>query len=666
MELTKNALRGQGSPYLKEHADDLVFWQPWCEEVFDLAKNLDRPIFLSIGYKSCHWCKVLQEESFKDEMISQIINDSFVPILIDREEMPHIDRLYMDFAQLLTQHPAGWPLNLILTPNKAPFYVFTYLPPMSVDGHIGLNDILLELVHLWKSEDKETIFEQTEHLVQIYKEATLDVVCSMPTKEDQLNILKTLFESFDRENGGFKGEVKFPLSFQTSCLIHLSEIFEDQRPQYFAESTLEKQLFSPLYDPILGGFRRYTSDEVRLEPHFEKMLSDNAFLLEAYAHMYYETGKILYRDVANDLNQFFENVLKTDWGYASSLSADHAMEEGGHSLFKYEELQDLFSSEELAFASRYLGVAQEGIFDGDNILYLIEQIPEEKKEIFCSIQKKLVEVIEERDILDIDQKILLGANANLAHARIRAGCYLKDRSMIRSGVSLVKELLNHFFKDHKLQHAIVEDRFVGKALLEDYATLIKALLTAFETGEFPESYPVIHKLIEEVDRIFKCKEGGYFSTALDDTYLVRIKPFLDGIDPSANALMAENFLRLYNMSHKYEYLRQAESILRLGIEKLVHHPASAMVLFLNILYFVSKDKKTIFLKKDLEDNTNYCFCHPFTSVVVCHPLLTKLIPAVEGKSCINNKTTVYVCTPSSCSEPIDDLEKLGVPWNHVL
>jgi len=159
MELTKNALRDQGSPYLKEHADDLVFWQPWCEEVFDLAKNLDRPIFLSIGYKSCHWCKVLQEESFKDEMISQIINDSFVPILIDREELPHIDRLYMDFAQLLTQHPAGWPLNLILTPNKAPFYVFTYLPPMSVDGHIGLNDILLELVHLWKSEDKETIFE---------------------------------------------------------------------------------------------------------------------------------------------------------------------------------------------------------------------------------------------------------------------------------------------------------------------------------------------------------------------------------------------------------------------------------------------------------------------------------------------------------------------------
>lgn len=329
-------------------------------------------------------------------------------------------------------------------------------------------------------------------------------------------------------------------------------------------------------------------------------------------------------------------------------------------------MQDLFSSEELAFAIRYLGVAQEGIFDGDNILYLIEQIPQEKKEMFRSIQKKLIEVIEERDILDIDQKILLGANANLAHARIRAGCYLKDRSMIRSGVSLVKELLNRFFKDNKLQHAIVEDRFVGKALLEDYATLIKALLTAFETGEFPESYPVIHKLIEEVDRIFKCKEGGYFSTALDDTYLVRIKPFLDGIDPSANALMAENFLRLYNMSHKYEYLRQAESILRLGIEKLVHHPASALVLFLNVLYFVSKDKKTIFLKKDLEDNTNYCFCHPFTSVVVCHPLLTKLIPAVEGKSCINNKTTVYVCTPSSCSEPIDDLEKLGVPWNHVL
>ncbi len=666
MEINRNRLRDQGSPYLREHADDLVFWQPWCEEAFLAAKKYDRPVFLSIGYKSCHWCKVLQEESFKDLSIAEIINDSFVPILIDREEMPHIDRLYMDFAQLLTQHPAGWPLNLILTPDKAPFYVFTYLPPMTIDGYIGLNDILHELKHLWNSEDKEAIFEQTEHLVEIYKEATLDVVSAMPSKEGQLHILKTLFESFDREQGGFKGEVKFPLSFQTSPLIHLSEIFEDQRPHYFAETTLEKQLFSPLYDPILGGFRRYTSDEARLEPHFEKMLSDNAFLMEAYAHLYFETGKILYRDVAYELNLFFENVLKTDWGYASSLSADHANEEGGHSLFTYEELQDLLSQEELAFAIRYLGAAQQGIFDGDNILFLVEETPEEKKGVFRSVQKKLRAVIEQRDTLDIDRKILLGANANLAHARIRAGCYLKDRALIHSGVSLVKEILKRFFVGSRLHHALVGEVFVGKALLEDFATLIKALLTAFETGEFPESYPIIHELIDEADRIFRCKEGGYFSTALDDTFLVRIKPFLDGVEPSANALMAENFLRLYNISHKYEYLKQAESILKLGVEKLTHHPASMLSFFLNVLYFVSKDKKTIFLKKDLEDNTNYCFCHPFTSVVVCHPLLTKLIPAIEGKSCINNKTTVYVCTPSSCSEPIDDLEKLGVPWNHVL
>jgi uncharacterized protein YyaL (SSP411 family) len=666
MDFGKNALQNQGSPYLKEHSEDLVHWQPWCTEAFEKAKTLDRPVFLSIGYKSCHWCKVLQEESFKDEMIASIINSSFIPVLVDREEMPHIDRLYMDFAQLLTQHPAGWPLNMILTPNKAPFYVFTYLPPMSVDGYIGLNDILIELAHLWKSEDKETLLEQTNHLVQIYKDATQDVVCPMPSKEIQLQILNHLYESFDRTHGGFKTEVKFPLSFQTTCLLHISEIFEDQRPQFFAETTLEKQLFSPLYDPILGGFRRYTSDAERLEPHFEKMLSDNAFLMEAYAHMYYETGKVLYKQVALDLDTFFETTLKMDWGYASSVSADHENEEGGHALFSYEELQDVMTQEELAFSIRYLGLAQEGFFDGDTILYLLEEVPEDKKGVFLEVKKKALSIIEERGALDVDRKILLGANANLAHAKIKAGSYLKDRSLIRSGVRLVKDLLSHFYVNHKLEHALVDQTFVGRPLLEDYACLMRALLTAFETGELPESYPLIHSLIDAVDQIFKCDQGGYFSTAIDDTYLVRIKPFLDGVEPSANALMAENFLRLYNMSHKYEYLRRAESILKLGIEKLTHHPGSALSLFLNVLYFGSKDKKTIFLKKDLEDNTNYCFCHPFTSVVVCHPLLTKLIPAIEGKSCINNKTTVYVCTPSSCSEPIDDLEKLGVPWNHVL
>lgn len=666
MDLDRNQLAHERSPYLQGHKEDLVFWQPWSESAFELAKELDRPVFLSIGYKSCHWCRVLQEESFNDPAISELINDSFIPILVDREEMPHLDRLYMDFAQLLTQHPAGWPLNLILTPAKIPFYVFTYLPPFSVEGYIGLNDILIELDQLWKSEDKESIVEQTEHLVQIYQDATNQSASPLPNKEAQIKILKSLFESFDREYGGFSGEVKFPLSFQTSCLIHISEIFEDQRPQYFAETTLEKQFFSPLYDPIGGGFRRYTSDKERLEPHFEKMLIDNALLLEAYAHMFHETGKTLFRNVAYQLDAFIENTLKMDWAYASSVSADHANEEGGHSLFSFEELQELLSASELAFCIRFLGAAQEGFFDGDNVLYQTSEWDLEHQKTFESVRKKLLEVIEDRGELEIDTKILLSSNASYANSLIRAGYYLKDRSLIQKGIGLTKKLIEHFYKDQKLVHSFSEDLSLGHALLEDYACFIKTILTSFETGDFPAGFEVVQNLLKDVEEMFKCPEGGYFSTSLSDTFLVRIKPFLDGTEPSSNGLMAENFLRLYGITHKYDYLRQAEAILKLATEKMIHHPSSTLTLFLDLLFFVSKDKKTIFLKKDLQDNTNYCFCHPFTSVVVCHPLLTASIPATQGKLCINNKTTVYLCTPTSCSEPIDDLEKLGVPWNHVL
>ncbi|MFZ4773281.1 MAG: thioredoxin domain-containing protein [Chlamydiia bacterium] len=665
MSSKKNILSEQPSSYLRAHNDDLVGWNIWSEESFLMAKELDKPIFLSIGYSSCHWCKVLQEESFNEETIASMINESFIPILVDREEMPHIDRLYMDFAQLLTQHPAGWPLNLILTPAKIPFYVFTYLPPMSMDGIIGLNDILIELTHLWNSEDKESIIHQTEHLVQIYQDASIDHPHPIPSKEGQLHILNTLYKSFDREHGGFEGEVKFPLSFQTAHLIHLSEVFEDQRPLYFAETTLEKQLFSPLYDPILGGFRRYTSDSERLEPHFEKMLADNAFLLEAYAHMYQVSGKNVFKQTAYELIHFLDTFLKSDWAYGSSQSADHDGEEGGYTLFRYAELQEALSPEELSFAIRYLGASQSGIFEGDNILYLIEEVPESKNGIFESLRAKLIKLILERAEIEVDQKILLSANAQLAHAIIKAGYYLNDRSWIQKGVLLVRNLVTHFYREGKLLHSMYLSESNENAILDDYAYMIRALLTAFETGEYPEGYVLVQELIRQTEELFGSPEGGYYSASLLNTCLVRIKPFLDGTEPSANAIMAESYLRLYGMNHKYDLLRQVESILKLGVEKMTHHPAAALSIFMNQLHYLSKDKKTIFLKKNLEDNANYGFSHPFTSVVVCDPFLTTLIPAIEGKSCINNKTTVYVCTPTSCSEPIDDLEKLGVPWNRV-
>lgn len=429
---------------------------------------------------------------------------------------------------------------------------------------------------------------------------------------------------------------------------------------------MEKQFFSPLYDPIGGGFRRYTSDKERFEPHFEKMLIDNALLLEAYAHMFHETGKTLFQKIAYEIDSFIETTLKSDWAYASSLSADHANEEGGHSLFSYEELQDVLDPHELAFCIRHLGAAQEGFFEGENVLYQTAEWDLKHQKTFESLKKKLLVVIEERGELEIDTKILLSSNASYANSLIKAGYYLKDRSLIQKGIKLTETLIEHFYKNKELIHSFSEDASLGHALLEDYACFIKTILTAFETGDFPIGFEVVQQLLKDVELHFKCPEGGYFSTSLKDTFLVRIKPFLDGTEPSSNGLMAENFLRLYGITHKYDHLRQAEAILKLATEKMIHHPASTLTLFLDLLFFVSKDKKTIFLKKDLKDNTNYCFCHPFTSVVVCHPLLTASIPATQGKLCINNKTTVYLCTPTSCSEPIDDLEKLGVPWNHVL
>jgi uncharacterized protein YyaL (SSP411 family) len=659
-------LENQGSPYLQDHAYDLVEWQLWSQSSFDRALKENKPIFLSIGYKSCHWCKVLQEESFQDPTIASMINESFIPIIVDKEQFPQVDRLYMDFAQLLLQHSAGWPLNLILTPQKIPFYAFTYLPPISMDGMVGLNDILVELVYLWNGEDKEHILQQTQHLLQIYQEASICAKNNLPNKSVQIELLNTIFDHFDQKNGGFEGELKFPLSYQIDHLIHFSEIFEDQRPLYFAELTLDKQALSPLFDPIFGGFRRYAADAKRREPHFEKMLVDNAFLMQTYAHMYQETSKVFYKQVALKIFAFIENYLKVDFGYGSAQSADHGGQEGGSALFSWDELEDLLDEEELQYAKDYLGATKEGILEGYNIPFYVSVASIEPNEIHTRIVNKLKNEIFQRANIEIDSKIVLSANAILATSLMKTGCYLSMNALIDKGVDLLKTLIDRFSQNGRFRRCFADSLLSGEALLEDLTALVSALLNAFETGKFAHGYRLALELVQQIEEQFGSQEGGFFSTIESDPCVVRIKPFLDGAEPSANATMAQNYLKLFGISHRVEFLKKAEAILQFGVEKLLHHPQTSLTLFSALLHYQSKDKKTIFLKKDLQDNAVYCFCHPFTCVVVCHPELIQMIPAVEGKTCINNKTTVYVCTASSCSEPIDDLEKLGVPWNRVI
>ena len=667
-ESFQNRLIKEKSPYLLQHAHNPVDWYPWSAEAFAKAKEQDKPIFLSIGYATCHWCHVMSRESFENPELAEEMNDLFINIKIDREELPEIDSLYMEFAQALMASGVGWPLNVILTPDLKPFYAVTYLPPEERQGMMGLKQLIHHIREIWHSDEKELLFDQANQLVDLFKKSVMTRGDKIPTEELVDDTLERLFEGADPVYGGMKGAPKFPMGYQCQFFLNYAQIYNDPRPLFFAEKTLQMMHMGGIYDPVGGGFSRYSVDEHWLVPHFEKMLYDNALLAGVYLDAWKYTRKETYKNICQEiLNYVLRDMKHEEGGFYSAEDADTDGIEGAFYLWTKKEVEALLSVSDSQLFCEYFNITEKGNFEGKNILHQRLSLEE-----FCSYRKYkqtdienslqnslhiLFEARKKRKHPFKDDKILVSWNALMIDTFIKAGMALTHAPYIEAGIKAMTFIRKHLWKEGKLFRRFREGQTDYEGCLDDYTFLIRALLTLYEAGQGKEHLQWAIEMTEYLERDYKADEGAFYFTSPNHSILLRRCELYDGSLPSGNAIHAENLLRLYQMTHNREYWIQAEDILKVAKSFIETYPQGASYHLISLSRYLDKEMTTFTIAVDEKERGKKEIQQAFFSHLLPHKVLDWKSNDSEYP-CIDGKTTLYLCKQGKCQSPISDLDKI--------
>lgn len=673
-----NRLIHEKSPYLLQHAHNPVDWYPWGEEAFLAAKEQDKPIFLSIGYATCHWCHVMEQESFEDPDVAKIMNETFINIKLDREEHPEIDSLYMEFAQGMMSGSVGWPLNVILSPNLHPIFASTYLPPTSRHGMMGVVDLAGHFKDVWKGEEKEKLIQQSEKIVEMYRENRDFEAEDMPTKEDIRNTADIFFKIADPVHGGLKGAPKFPLAYQMNFLLRYSKWSKESRALFIVERTLEMMRKGGIYDHVGGGFARYSVDETWLIPHFEKMLYDNAILSFAYLESFLaEHNPSDKKIVVETLNYILRSMTSPEGGFYSAEDADSNGVEGGFYLFSLEDVKKILPPEDFDLASLYYDITSSGNFHGKNVLNTKETVEEfcekyhfdqeELEEKLLEIRNVLFDEREKRDHPFKDDKILTSWNGIMIFALAEAGKSLGIKRYIEAARKGVNFVLDKMWDGERLLHRYREGdaQFTGN--LEDYAFMIKGLLSLFQiTGNINDLKWALH-FTEILETYFRMPEGGFFQTdGTDPHVIVRKSQFADGAEPSGNSIHCENLLVLYQITRNPHWLEEAESVFKVVHKHLGAYSPGYTYQVMNLLRFYDRQAPTFIIscgddtEWELISNKIYQSFNPHKVVILNkgEKEILDMLPYLAEYPPQNNKTTLYLCTQNYCKEPTNDINKI--------
>jgi len=567
-----NRLATSTSPYLLQHQTNPVDWYPWCEEAFELAKHADKPVFLSIGYSACHWCHVMAHESFESPAIAQILNEHFVSIKVDREQRPDIDHIYMQTVQMLTGS-GGWPLSVFLTPEGRPFYAGTYWPPTERWGRPGFNTILNAVVDSWKNRREPLLSQANEltHHLQPKPPSEPTPVSSNWEKNSKERADQTLAESFDSKHGGFGRAPKFPHALDLRLLMAIeSHIPSEPRLQRITK-TLDAMLQGGIYDQLAGGFARYSTDDRWLVPHFEKMLYDNALLVQSYLDGYLLTGNQRYAEVIRQtLDYVLSDLTDALGGFYSARDADSEGVEGKYYVWSREEiLQELGQERGNQFCEAY-GVTFGGNFDGMNVLYeaaTLQQVAHTSRMSIDSVRQqlaedrlRLLELRKSRPSPSLDDKVLCSWNGMMIASMARAGMVLGERKYLAAATHAASLIVNQMMSEEgELKHSWRKGVAETTGFLEDYAHCVEAFLVLLEcTGE--------HRYLDQaliwmefIESQFGDESGGYYFTSKHSEKLItRFKDDHDGSTPSANSVMTMNLVRVARLIPKSPWLERAE------------------------------------------------------------------------------------------------------------
>jgi uncharacterized protein YyaL (SSP411 family) len=676
--LYTNRLIHQKSPYLLQHAHNPVDWYPWGEEAFQAAKDQDKPIFLSIGYATCHWCHVMERESFENVEIAQLMNQAFINIKVDREELPDIDSLYMEFAQSMMAGAAGWPLNVILTPELEPFFAATYLPPYSSHGLMGLVDLIQRISELWSSEERHKIINQAEKIVELFSHSVRTRGELLPGPEQVVTAAELLYKMADPVYGGIKGAPKFPIGYQYSFMMRYYKLTKDNRALFLVERTLDMMHRGGIYDHLGGGFARYSVDERWLVPHFEKMLYDNAILAQSYLEAWQLTKRPLYRQVCEEiLGYVLRDMTHSEGGFYSAEDADSEGHEGLFYTWPYEEVMEILGPEGDLFCEFY-NITPKGNFEGRNILnmplpleeFAVKQhrVEEELRKLFEVQRRKLWQAREKRVHPFKDDKILSSWNGLMIYTLAEAGKAFQYEPFLQSSIKAARFIKKHLWQDGELLRRWRDGQAMFSSSLEEYALMIRGVLSLFEANAGSEWLEWAIEMSQRLKERYKDEGGAFYQTDGSDKNLILNRcQFSDGAEPSGNAIHAENLLRLYQLTQESEYLRQAEDILKAVKDYLENYPPGYCYHVMDLQRYYDRKAPTFVIalnsRKEYEKELKQAIFEKFIphKEVIWQTQdveLEELLPFIKEQNPQDDRTTLYICHEGVCQKPLDQLSEI--------
>lgn len=675
-----NRLIHEKSPYLLQHSHNPVDWYPWGKEAFSASREQDKPIFLSIGYATCHWCHVMEKESFEDQEVAQLMNEAFINIKIDREELPEVDSLYMEFAQSMMAGAIGWPLNVILTPELEPFFAATYLPPHSNHGLMGLVDVIVRIKEVWDGEEREHIIQQASHIVEAFADHVHLRGSELPLKEQIEGTAETLFKMADPVFGGLKGMPKFPIGYQWNFLLRYSSTMKDSRALFLVERTLDMMHRGGIYDHLGGGFSRYSVDEQWHVPHFEKMLYDNALLAFSYLETWQVTKHPLYRTVTEEiLNYILRDMTHPEGGFHSAEDSDSEGHEGLFYTWTAEEIKNILGTNESSLFREFYSITLEGNFETRNILYSNMRLEEfaanknmESQDLakLFKVQRQLLWKIREKRIHPLkDDKILSSWNGLMIFSMAEAGAAFDEKKFSEAAKRAAQFIKNHMWQDGHLLRRWREGEALYSAGLDEYAFLIKGVLSLFETGQGTEWLEWAIEMTAILQDQFKVDGGAFYQTdGRDPNIILRKCQFSDGAEPSGNAIHCENLLRLYQLTLDNHYLEQAEDILKASKKFIDSYSPGYCYHILNLLRYYDRQAITAVValapQEQHRNELQQLFYHnfmPHRAIIWKKEddnSLVKIIPFVEKQKVINSQTTLYLCQHGVCTKPMTELSEI--------
>jgi uncharacterized protein len=674
-----NSLINETSPYLLQHAHNPVDWYAWGEAAFERARAEDKPVLLSIGYAACHWCHVMEHESFENEAIAQLMNDNFINIKVDREERPDLDAIYMNATQMMTGH-GGWPMTVFLTPEAKPFYAGTYFPPVDRHGMPGFPRILIALAEAYRTRRDEIeesaggILNELQRLDQVLGgEGEL-------SREILDHAADDLLRRLDPVHGGFGSKPKFPPSMTLSFLLRHYQRTKQQSALDAVELTLQKMARGGMYDQLGGGFHRYSVDEQWLVPHFEKMLYDNALLSRVYLDAYLVTGQEFYKQIATETLDYVRREMTDASGaFYSTQDADSEGEEGKFFVWTPAEVTALLGEADAQLFNRYFDVSEMGNFEGHSILHvdnekdviarLMKTTPERIDEVIKRGKEILFNARETRIKPYRDEKILTAWNGLMLRSFAEAARVLGRDDYREVAINNANFVLTHLQREGRLLRTHKDGVSKLNGYLEDYAFLVDGLLALYE-ATFDLRWFTEARLLADtmITHFWDAEAGGFFFTSSDHEQLItRTKDFYDNATPAGNSVAAHVLLRLALLTGEERYRRLAEQILELTQTALRRAPSAFGHLLSALdLLLASPYEIAIVGAPDAADTRQllgvvFQSYLPNKVVALAAPDDKEAANAIKlliERTAHNGHATAYVCRNFYCEAPVNDAAQL--------